>query len=76
MLTIHLQHRIRNGSLGDCRRGLRLICAVAEATRHRRELDSSIRRRDWRRIIGEWAFHRQDGIFGTHAWYSVNFVIY
>ena len=37
---------------------------VAEATRHRHEIESSIRRRDRRRIIGEWALHRQDGIFG------------
>jgi hypothetical protein len=34
-------------------------------TRRRRELESSIRRRDRRRIIREWALHRQDGIFGT-----------
>jgi hypothetical protein len=26
---------------------------------------SAIRRRDRRRIIREWALHRQDGIFGT-----------
>jgi hypothetical protein len=36
-----------------------------KATRRRREIESSIRRRDRRRIIGEWALHRQDGIFGT-----------
>src|SRR5215475_3826539 len=36
-----------------------------KATRHRRELESSIRRRDRRRIIREWALHRQDGIFDT-----------
>jgi len=41
---------------------------VAEATRRRRELESSIRRGDRRRIIGEWAFHRQDGIFGTDSY--------
>jgi len=35
------------------------------ATRRRREIDSSIGRRDRRRIIGELALHRQDGIFGT-----------
>ncbi len=35
------------------------------ATRRRRDLESSIRRRDRRRIIGEWALHRQGGIFGT-----------
>jgi hypothetical protein len=38
---------------------------VAEATRRRRELESSIRRRDRRRIIGERALHGQVGIFGT-----------
>jgi hypothetical protein len=38
---------------------------MAEATSLRRELESSIRRRDRRRIIREWALHRQDGIFGT-----------
>ncbi len=38
-----------------------------KATRRRRELESSIRRRDRRRIIGEWALHRQDGIFGTDS---------
>jgi hypothetical protein len=38
---------------------------VAEATRRRRELESSIQRRDRRRIIGERALHCQDGIFGT-----------
>jgi hypothetical protein len=37
-------------------------CSV---TRRRRELESSIRRRDRRRIIGEWAFHPQEGIFNT-----------
>jgi hypothetical protein len=37
---------------------------VAEATRRRREIESSIRRGDLRRIIGEWALHHQDGIFG------------
>jgi len=31
----------------------------------RRDLESSIRRRDRRRITREWALHRQDGIFGT-----------
>jgi len=35
------------------------------ATRRRGEIESSIRRRDRRRIIREWALHRQDGIFGT-----------
>jgi hypothetical protein len=50
------------------RRGLRLMRIVAEATRRRRELESSIRRGDRRRIIGEWAFHRQDGIFGTDSY--------
>jgi len=35
------------------------------ATRRRRELESSIRRRDRQRIIGEWALHRQDWVFGT-----------
>jgi hypothetical protein len=35
------------------------------ATRRRRDLKSSIRRRVRRRIIGEWVLHRQDGIFGT-----------
>jgi transcriptional regulator with GAF, ATPase, and Fis domain len=35
------------------------------ATRRRREIESSIRRRDRRRIIREWALHCQDGIFGT-----------
>src|SRR5215510_731331 len=38
---------------------------VAEAARRRRDLESSIRRRDRLRIIREWAPHRQDGIFGT-----------
>ena len=38
---------------------------VAEATRRRPELESSIRRRDRRRIIGERALHSQDGIFGA-----------
>jgi hypothetical protein len=38
---------------------------VVEAMRRRREIESSIRRRDRRRIIGELALHRQDGIFGT-----------
>ena len=38
---------------------------VAEATRRQREIESSIRRRDRRRIIRDWALHRQDGIFGT-----------
>jgi len=33
--------------------------------RRRREIESSIRRGDRRRIIREWALHRQDGIFGT-----------
>jgi transposase len=28
-------------------------------------IELSIRRRDRRRIIGEWALHRYDGIFGT-----------
>jgi hypothetical protein len=36
----------------------------AEATRRRREIESSIRRRDRRRIIREWDLHRQDGVFG------------
>jgi len=35
------------------------------AMRRQRELESSIRIRDRRRIIREWALHRQDGIFGT-----------
>src|SRR5262249_55660270 len=35
------------------------------ATRHRRDIESSIRRRDRRRVSREWALHRQDGIFGT-----------
>jgi len=35
------------------------------ATRRRRDIESSIRRRDRRRIIGEWALLRQDRIFGT-----------
>src|SRR5262245_62915402 len=35
------------------------------ATRRRRVIELSIRRRDRRRIIGEWALHRYDGIFGT-----------
>jgi hypothetical protein len=34
-------------------------------TRRRPDFESSIRRRDRRRIIREWALHRQDGIFGT-----------
>src|SRR5215510_7527484 len=38
---------------------------VAEATRRRPDFESSIRRRDRRPIIREWALHRQDGIFGT-----------
>ena len=33
-------------------------------TRRRREIESSIRRGDRRRIIREWALNRQDGIFG------------
>ena len=33
-------------------------------TRRRGKIESSIRRRDRRRIIREWALHRQDGIFG------------
>jgi hypothetical protein len=37
------------------------------ATRRRRELESSIRRRDRYRIIGEWALHRQAGFFGTDS---------
>jgi hypothetical protein len=49
----------------DCRRGLRSMCVVAEATRRRRVIELSIRRRDRRRIIGEWVLHRYDGIFGT-----------
>jgi hypothetical protein len=40
---------------------------VAEATRRRRELESSIRRCDRRHNIREWALHRQDGIFGTDS---------
>src|SRR5262245_13613405 len=43
------------------------MCVVAEATRRRRALESSIRRRDWRRIIREQALHRQDIIFGTNT---------
>jgi hypothetical protein len=35
------------------------------ATRRRPEIEPSIRRIDRRRIIREWALHRQDGIFGT-----------
>jgi hypothetical protein len=38
-----------------------------KATRRRHDLESSIRRRNRRRIIGEWALHRQDGIFGTDS---------
>src|SRR5262245_33572244 len=38
---------------------------VAEATRRRPDYESAIRRRDRRRIIREWAFHRQGGIFDT-----------
>jgi hypothetical protein len=38
-------------------------CCIA--TRRRREIESSIRRRDRRRIIREWALHRQDEIFDT-----------
>ena len=38
-------------------------CCIA--TRCRRDLESSIRRRDRRRIIREWALHRQDVVFGT-----------
>ncbi len=49
--------------------GLRVQAEIdvscCRATRRRRELESSIGRRDRRRIIGEWALHRQDGIFGT-----------
>jgi hypothetical protein len=41
------------------------------ATRRRRDLESSIRRRDRRRIIGEWAPHRQNGIFGTDSDYLI-----
>jgi hypothetical protein len=41
------------------------MCVVAEATRRRRVIELSIRRRDRRRVIGEWALHRYDGIFGT-----------
>jgi hypothetical protein len=43
------------------------MCVVAEATRRRRVIELSIRRRDRRRIIGEWALHRYDGIFGTDS---------
>jgi hypothetical protein len=43
------------------------MCVVAEATRRRHEIESSIRRRDLRRIIGELALHRQDEIFGTDS---------
>ena len=42
-----------------------LIHALNSTTRRRRVIELSIRRRDRRRIIGEWALHRQDGIFGT-----------
>jgi hypothetical protein len=35
------------------------------ATRRRPDFESSIRRRDRRRIIREWALHREDEIFGT-----------
>src|SRR5262249_49920483 len=49
----------------DCRREPRSMCVVAEATRRRHEIESSIRRRDRRRIIREWALHRQDVVFGT-----------
>jgi hypothetical protein len=35
------------------------------ATRRRHEIEPSIRRRGRRRIIREWALHRQDRIFGT-----------
>ena len=36
-----------------------------KATRRRHDLESSIRRRNRRRIIREWTLHRQDEIFGT-----------
>ena len=45
---------------------------VAEATRRRRELEASIRRRDRRRIIVECAIHRQDEIFDTDSSESMN----
>jgi hypothetical protein len=35
------------------------------STRRQREFESSIRRRDRRRIIREWALHRQDVVFDT-----------
>jgi hypothetical protein len=39
----------------------------------RRLFESSIRRRGRRRIIREWALHRQDGIFGTDSgWASAH----
>jgi hypothetical protein len=41
------------------------MCVVAEATRRRRVIELSIRRIDQRRITGEGALHRCDGIFGT-----------
>jgi hypothetical protein len=36
-------------------------------TRRQREIESSIRRGDRRRVIREWALHRQDGIFGMDS---------
>jgi hypothetical protein len=52
---------------------------VAEASRRRRVIELSIRRRDRRRIIGEGALHRCDGIFGSlgiavkapNIWWSI-----
>ena len=35
------------------------------AMRRQSDFESSIRRRDRRRIIRKWALHRQDGIFGS-----------
>jgi hypothetical protein len=46
---------------------------VAEATRRRPDFESSIRRRDRRRIIREWALHRQDEIFGTDTTLNKDF---
>jgi hypothetical protein len=38
---------------------------VIGATRRRPDFEPSIRRGDRRRIIREWALHRQDVVFGT-----------
>ena len=50
------------------------MCVVAEATRRLCVIELSIRRRGRRHIIGEWALHRYDGIFGIDKGCLLHFV--